>query len=70
MYVFIGYAPHKFILSICAKSGHYAKAEGLCENTLFYCLTKISVQERSMISHVFSSFIIPSTFFAHCPYKG
>ena len=35
-----------------------------------YCLTKISVQAKRSISRVFSLFIVPSLFFAHCPYKG
>ena len=52
-------------LSICAKSGHYAKAEGLCGNTLFYCLTKISVQAKHSISNLISLFIIPSPFLVH-----
>ena len=60
----IGYAPHKFISDIYAESGHYARAEGLCGNTLFYCLTKISIWGKHSISHVFFFlFFIPSPFF-------
>ena len=35
-----------------------------------YCLTKISIRAKRSISRVFSSFIVPSPFFVHCPYKG
>ena len=35
-----------------------------------YCLTKISIRAKRSISRVFSLFIVPSPFFAHCPYKG
>ena len=35
-----------------------------------YCLTKISIQAKRSISHLFSLFIVPNPFFVHCPYKG
>ena len=38
--------------------------------SFIYCLTKISIQAKRTISHVFYLFIIPSPFLVHCPYKG
>ena len=40
------------------------------KNKYIYCLTKISIRAKRSISRVFSSFIVPSPFFVHCPYKG
>ena len=35
-----------------------------------YCLTKISIPAKHLISRVFSLFIVPSLFFVHCSDKG
>ena len=37
---------------------------------VYYCLTKISIPAKHSISRIFSLFIIPSSFFVYCSYKG
>ena len=37
---------------------------------IIYCLIKISIRAKRLISPVFFLFIVPSPFFVHCPYKG